>query len=107
MSAAWCKIVAMGSIVDAVLLGWWWPLAVSVAVVAVEHRRRDAAPDRAREYADIAKAVLALSAPAFWLLATGRQDEMAGQLIMAVLVALLGYGGAGSVVDYVRGRRRP
>ncbi|MFJ1756562.1 hypothetical protein [Kitasatospora sp. NPDC088134] len=95
-------------IVDAVLLGWWWPLAVSVAVVAAEHRHRDAAPDRGREYAGMAKAVLALSAPAFWLLATGRRDDMAGQLIMAVVVALLGYGGAGSVLDYfVRGRRRP
>ncbi|MFJ5122401.1 hypothetical protein [Kitasatospora sp. NPDC088548] len=97
----------MRSIVDAVLLGWWWPLAVSVAVVAIEHRRCGATPDRAREYADMAKAVLALSAPAFWLLVTGRRDDMAGQLVMAVVVALLGYGGAGSVLDFVRGRRRP
>ncbi|MFJ5926439.1 hypothetical protein ACIQF6_27940 [Kitasatospora sp. NPDC092948] len=38
------------------------------------------------------------------LLATGRRDGMAGQLVMAVVVALLGYGAAGSVLDFVRDR---
>ena len=96
----------MTHVVNAVLLGWWWPLAVAILVVLREDRSERERPSLLEEGAHLAQAVLVLALPAFWLLATHRPSKVTDQLIMTVVVAVMGYGAAGSVRDKVRGAPR-
>ncbi|MHA6757271.1 hypothetical protein [Streptacidiphilus sp. PAMC 29251] len=92
--------------VDAVLLGWWWTLAVAILVVLREDRRPRERRSTLQQWADLAQAILVLALPAFWLLATNRSTKLTDQLIMTVIVAAMGYGAAGSVRDRIRGTQR-
>jgi hypothetical protein len=81
-------------------------LAVAVLVVLREGRQKRGRPSRLQELAHLAQAVLALLLPSFWLLATHRSSRLSDQLIMTGVVAVMGYGLAGTVLDRVRGAPR-